>query len=77
VRQSEIAEEYQPRCSTCNAVMKFIPAGKTQAGRPYEAFWSCPSREHKYTLKHEQALAEARRLEAEAPVAPREPGAEE
>jgi hypothetical protein len=74
VRQSEIAEEYQPRCSTCNAVMKFIPAGKTQAGRPYEAFWSCPSREHKYTLKHEQALTEARRMQTEAqPPAP-EPG---
>ena len=75
VQQSEIDPQYQPKCDTCHGPMKFIPSGKTQQGKPYLAFWSCPSKEHKFTLKHEQALAEAKRAQAEA-QAPREPGGE-
>lgn len=66
VQQSEIEAQYQPRCETCNNVMKFIPAGTTQQGKSYSAFWSCPSKDHKYTLKHEQALAEAKRMKTDS-----------
>lgn len=71
VQQSEIPPEFQPKCSTCNSPMKYIPAGKTQQGKPYEAFWSCPSKEHKSTMKHEQALANAK-----AEAGQRQPGEE-
>lgn len=73
VQQSEVDPKYQPKCDTCHLVMKFIPAGTTQQGKPYTAFWSCNSKEHKFTLKHEQVLAEAKRAQAEEQ---REPGGE-
>ena len=72
---SDIKAGFEPRCGTCNAVMKYVAAGTTQQGKPYDAFWSCQSREHKYTLKHVQAVAEAKARETEANQG-REPGAE-
>lgn len=76
----EIEPRYQPKCSTCNGSMKHIPAGKTSTGKPYAAFWACENREHKGGIPHEQALAEAKRMKAEAEAASspaeREPGAE-
>ena len=74
VQQSEIETAYQPKCEVCNVTMKFIPAGKTQQGKGYSAFWACPSKEHKSTLRHEQAIAEAKRMKAETQQ--RQPGDE-
>jgi hypothetical protein len=59
VQQSEIEPQFQPRCGTCNEVMRFVSAGKNQQGKPYAAFWSCSSRQHQYTLPHAQAIKEA------------------
>lgn len=59
VKQSEIDPKYQPHCETCNAVLKFVPSGTSQSGKPYDAFWACNNREHKGTVKHAQALTEA------------------
>lgn len=73
VQQSEIPIELQPRCEQCNGAMKFIPAGTSQSGKPYGAFWSCPAKDHKYTLRHEQALAEAKRAKDQTQ---RQPGEE-
>ena len=73
VQQSDIPVEFQPKCDTCYQPMKYIAAGTSSSGKPYGAFWACSSKEHKYTLRHEQALAEAKRMQAEA-QAPREPG---
>lgn len=58
----EIEFRYQPKCEDCHETMKFVPAGKSQNGRPYPAFWSCKNRDHKATVPHEQALAEAKRM---------------
>jgi hypothetical protein len=62
-----------PKCGTCNAVMRYIPAGKTDKGTEYDAFWSCPAGGHKYTLKHAQAVTEAKTMRE---AAAREPGDE-
>lgn len=67
VQQSEIPPEFQPKCEVCHETMKHIPAGKTAQGKPYSAFWACSkSRDHKPNVTHEQALAEAKRMQAEA-----------
>lgn len=66
VQQSEIPVEFQPKCDTCHGAMKFVKAGTSTQGKPYDAFWACTNREHKGTVKHVQALAEAKRMQAEA-----------
>lgn len=74
---NDIPVEFQPKCDTCQGPMKFVPAGTTQQGKPYKAFWSCKaSRDHKPSIPHEQALAEAKRMQAEAAAATRQPGEE-
>lgn len=56
----------EPICNVCKAAMKFVPAGESKtSGKAYPAFWSCPSREHKFTVKdkdwqeHLQSLIQA------------------
>ncbi len=71
---AEIPVAFQPKCDTCHQAMKFVKAGTAQSGKPYEAFWACGNREHKTSIKHTQALAEAKRMQAEAET--REPGGE-
>jgi hypothetical protein len=42
----------EPICNVCGSAMKFVPAGESKtSGKAYPAFWSCPSREHKFTVK--------------------------
>ena len=77
VKQSDIETQYQPKCDNCHAVMKYIPAGTSQQGKPYDAFWACQSKEHKFTLKHSQALAEAKRMKEQQETQHRdEPGSD-
>lgn len=79
VQQSdEIPVQFQPKCDQCQGLMKLVPAGKSQSGRPYDAFWGCAKdRTHKPTIPHAQATVEARRLQAEAAAATaRQPGEE-
>jgi hypothetical protein len=79
-QSSDIETKYQPKCSTCNGPMRFVAAGKSAQGNPYDAFWSCQKRDCKFTMKHELALAEARRMKAseEGRATPtREPGDEQ
>ncbi len=71
---SEIPHEFQPKCDTCHKPMKFIPAGTSQGGKPYPAFWACADRNHKGSVPHTQALAEAKTAQAAAEK--REPGDE-
>lgn len=59
---SGLKPELHPRCETCNRPMEFVPAGKKSTGQAYPAFWRCA--EHRTSITHEQALAEAKRLEA-------------
>jgi hypothetical protein len=33
-----------PKCSACGAAMEFRAAGVSDAGKAYDAFWSCPKR---------------------------------
>jgi hypothetical protein len=45
----------EPKCETCGAVMKFWPAGISKtSNKPYPAFWSCSSKDHKYSIKDEE-----------------------
>jgi ssDNA-binding Zn-finger/Zn-ribbon topoisomerase 1 len=45
-------ETKEPICPICGSTMRFVPAGESKSsGKPYPAFWSCPSKEHKSSIK--------------------------
>jgi hypothetical protein len=66
-----------PTCELCDGKMDFVPAGKTNSGKPYEAFWSCPkgfgrNKIHdKSTIPHAEYLKQESQKQGE-----REPGSE-
>lgn len=44
----------EPICEICQARAKFWPAGISRdSKKPYGAFWACPSREHKWSVRDE------------------------
>jgi len=75
VQQSDINPDEEPMCTTHGLKMKFLPAGTSKAGKPYSAFWACPNRECKYTLRHSDVLEQVKMDRRDA-AEQREPGQE-
>jgi len=51
---SHVPVGQEPICEICQSKARFVKAGVTRQGKSYSAFWSCPNKDHKWTIRDDE-----------------------